>query len=122
MKDDLFRKYILESGLVANTANTRIAALKRIERSEGVDLDSEFERDELQGLLTRYQYTMDDLRNGRPNPSKIDIEPEKLNRYLAFYRSALQSYRSFRAGNSEITGFGIRSCRLGGRPHIRSRT
>jgi hypothetical protein len=102
MQDDGLRRHTLESGLSPNTASTRIAALRRIERSEGIDLDKEFDRDELQGLLNRYQYTIEDLRNGRANPSQIDIEPEKLNRDLAFYRTVIQAYRAFRAGNSEI--------------------
>jgi len=73
--------------------------LKKIERSEGIDLDAEFDRDGLEGLWRRYQYSIEDLRNGRPNPTKIDIEPEKLNRDLAFYRTHIQAYRAFRAGH-----------------------
>jgi endonuclease len=75
--------------------------LRRIERDEGINLDEEFEKDGLDSLLSRFRYRAEDARAGRPNPTKIDIDPEKLARDIAFYRSAINSYRRFRAGEPE---------------------
>jgi hypothetical protein len=101
VQEGAFRAFLAESGLSAGTQNTRSSALKRVERAEQTDLDQEFDRDNLEGLIGRYSYSSEDQRTGRPNPSKIDIEPENLYKFLAFFRSALNSYRKFRGGFSE---------------------
>ena len=75
--------------------------MRRIERDEGINLDEEFEKDGLDSLLSRFRYRAEDARAGRPNPTKIDIDPEKLARDIAFYRSAINSSRRFRAGEPE---------------------
>lgn len=101
MQEESFRRYLSASGLSPNTLSTRSAALRRIEREEGINLDAEFEKDGFDSLLGRFRYRAEDARAGRPNPTKIDIDPEKLSRDIAFYRSAINSYRRFRAGEPE---------------------
>ncbi|QND71035.1 endonuclease NucS domain-containing protein [Tardiphaga robiniae] len=107
MQDERFRRFILNSGLVEGTAATKSAALRRIERDEGIDLDEEYERDKLASLIERLQYTIDDFRAGKENPTKIDIEPEKLPRDLAFYRSVIQSYLKFKLSADGIAADSI---------------
>jgi hypothetical protein len=72
--------------------------LKRIERAHGIDLDSEFERDQLSGLLKQFEYTAADSRAKRPNPSKLDIDIDKLPTQMPWYRSHLVDYIRFKGG------------------------
>ena len=44
---------------------------------------------------------MDEFRSGKPNPTRIKIEADKVYRDLAFYRTILQSYLRFRLNKDE---------------------
>ena len=98
MREDGFKTYMASLGLAHGTFTTRSAALRRIERAENIDLDAEYERDGLNGLLAKYAYSTADHRAGLPNPTAIDIEPENLRKYIAFYRRALNNYHGFVSG------------------------
>jgi len=100
MKEQAFRSYMIAEGLSLGTVSTRCSALRRIERAEGIDLDEAFDADGLHGLKEKYSYSTGDQREGRSNPSAIDIEPENTYKFLAFFRSALSSYQRFRGGGS----------------------
>lgn len=96
MLDEQFRAFVTAEGLSSSTVSTKSAALRRIERDEGVDLDQEYDKDHLTSLFSKFQFSMDDVRAGRENPTSLDIEPDKLYRDLAFYRSTLGSYIKFK--------------------------
>ena len=96
MLDEQFRAFVTAEGLSNSTVSTKSAALRRIERDEGVDLDKEYSKDHLTSLFSKFQFSMDDVRAGRENPTSLDIEPDKLYRDLAFYRSMLGSYIKFK--------------------------
>lgn len=98
MKEEAFKAHLAAQGLAPGTLATRSSALRRIERAEDIDLDAEYERDGMESLFAKYAYSIADHRAGLPNPTRIDIEPENLRKYLAFYRSALNSYRGFASG------------------------
>ena len=76
---------------------TYLTDAKRIDREYG-DLDEHYERDRLESLIRELQYTKEDQRRGRPNPSKLDVAPDAdLYQLLSPYRSALRRYCEFRA-------------------------
>jgi endonuclease len=71
-----------------------MSELRRVEAAYG-DLDAQFDRDELSGLLEELNYSAEDARNARPNPSRLDITGDIRNN-LASYKSAVQKYARFR--------------------------
>jgi hypothetical protein len=97
--EDEYKAYLSERELAPSTITTELSALKRIERSEGVDLEAELRRDSLASLINRYRYSTADERSGAPNPTKIPIEPEKLRRDIGWYRRQLVRYLQFRQRN-----------------------
>lgn len=76
------------------TWRTKLSELRRVESLYG-DLDQLFDTDELQSLIEALNYTSDDARQNRPNPSKLDIKGDIRNN-LASYKSAVQKYARFR--------------------------
>lgn len=104
MREAAFEAYMLNHDLADKTRSQRLYALKRIERAHGVDLDSEFERDQLVDLLKRLSYSAADERAKLPNPSKLDIDADKLRTHLSWYRSHLSDYARFKGGTSVDVG------------------
>jgi endonuclease len=95
MQSESFEQYMLSRNLADKTRSHRGYALKRIERAYGVDLDAAFEEDGLVSLMASFGYSASDERDGRPNPSKLDIDPDKLLTHLRWYRSHLVDYVRF---------------------------
>ncbi len=98
MQEAAFQAYMRNRELADRTRAQRLYALKRIEKFHAVDLDAEFDRDDMRDLLDRFSYSAADERAGRPNPSKLDIDQDKLLTHLRWYRSHLTDYRRFRGG------------------------
>jgi len=98
MDEERYRAYLERNGYAQSTVSTSIASVRRIERDEELDVDREFDRDQLAALINKFKYSMDDFRAGSPNPTRLKIEPDNLYRDLAFFRSALRSYQRFKSG------------------------
>lgn len=98
MKDAEFLKYLRSRNLADKTIEMTMYALKRIERAYQTDLDAEFSRDGLNSLLRNFSYSTEDQREGRSNPSAMDIEQPRLYRALAWYKHKIRLYESFRSG------------------------
>jgi hypothetical protein len=77
----------------AGTITAQLHRAGRVEKCYG-DLDQLFAADRLDGVLSNLQYSTDDQRSGRPNPSKIPIEGNIRNN-LASYKDAVRRYRRF---------------------------
>ena len=80
MNEEAFRFWLTnlrqtEAGrsLDARTVNSRVANCKTVERHEG-DLDREFDRDGLGGMLERLKYSASDHRSNKPAAHKIPID------------------------------------------------
>ncbi len=101
MRENALLDHMARLGLAKSTQNTRLSSLKRVEKFENIDLDEEFDRDQMQSLIARFDYTADDTRSGRPNPSNIEIPPENLSRDLSAHRYHLNAYRQFRMSSDE---------------------
>jgi endonuclease len=98
-----YRTWLDREGYGVNVVNSRVSNVERIERFHG-DLDEQFDRDRLTGLLAEFIYSTDDERRRKPNPTKIDFEAgANLRTGLATCRSALQLYRRFRLEADSIS-------------------
>jgi hypothetical protein len=100
MQDAAFETYMQNRSLADKTRMQRTYALKRIERVQNLDLDAEFDRDQLADLIQSYSYSASDARAGLPNPSRMDIDGDKLLTHLRWYRSHLMDYLRFRGGTT----------------------
>jgi hypothetical protein len=96
--EDQYRKHLQAKNLAGNTIDNYISSIKRVERDNKVDLESELARDQMKGLVTRLTYSHDDQRSSKPNPSNMAIQPSNLFSDLGWYRRALQRYQEFRLG------------------------
>src|SRR5205085_1435995 len=96
--EDAYRANMRHRNLAANTVETNISALRRIERYNNVNIEDDFSKDRLDSLLQRLTYTREDERTGRPNPTNLASEPSRLFITLGWYRSVLDRYRTFRLG------------------------
>lgn len=101
MQDEAFKRYLGARELADKTRQQRVYALKRIERAHGIDLDEEFSRDQLHDLVERLRYSSADARAKKPNPTRLDIEQDKLLTHLRWYLSHLQDYRRFKGAPNE---------------------
>ncbi len=98
MKEAEFTRYMLRRNLADRTRAQRTLALKRIERAHELDLDEEYERDKFTSLLNRFAYTSADARAERQNPTKLDIDADKLLAHIRWYRTHLTDYARFKGG------------------------
>lgn len=85
----------LQANYKANTVATMMARARRLERFYG-DLDKEYERDGLASILQDLKYSAADKRAERSNPSRIEIEPEKVYSTLLDLRAAIGFYIRFK--------------------------
>jgi len=99
MRDAEFRQFLVDRGLAEATIETTIYALKRIENAYGFNLDTEYDRDQLASLISSFTYSIEDGRLNRPNPSRMEIDSEKLYRRLTWYRHKIRLYIAFRSGS-----------------------
>ena len=85
-----------------------VARAKRVERAlremlGGIDLDAEYARDRLEGVLELLEYSVEDVYNHRPPPAGIVFriaadDPryyEKIREGLSSLRNAVGLYRDF---------------------------
>lgn len=96
VQENQFAAYMKSRNLADATCRTRISALRRIENAHNLDLDAEYEKDRLEQLRSCFSYTAADQRQGAPNPSQIEIEPERLQSYIGWYRTHLLDYLRFK--------------------------
>lgn len=75
------------------TINTQIYRAERVEQHHG-SLDEHYSKDRMADLIETLNYSADDQRRNRPNPSKIPFEGDALSN-LASYRDAVKRYRKF---------------------------
>ena len=92
-------EWLASQGLQPNSVSTRISDLKRLEAHYG-DLDELYDRDGLAATLDNLQYSKDDERQDRPNPTDLQIDGD-LYSNLSHLRSSLKAYADFREAMNE---------------------
>ena len=95
MREHDFRVWMDESGNAPSTTQTRTSGIRRVERDEGIDVDEEFQKDGMKSLLELFRYTSNDTRANRPNPTKLKIATESLQRDISWFAGHLRKYRDF---------------------------
>jgi hypothetical protein len=76
----------------------------RVEKNYG-DLDELYEKDRLRSTVAALEYSVDDQRRMRPNPSKIPFDGD-IRTNLASYKDAVKRYRKFRDTETGIVSDG----------------
>lgn len=89
-----YRSWLEGQGYSPNTINTQCSHSGRIETVYG-DLDTQYQADRLQAVLSSLRYSTTDARQRAANPSKIAVSGD-LYKALASFRSAVGLYRRFR--------------------------
>ena len=98
MRRDAFKTWLQEAGLRESSARTYLSDAKRVDDHYG-DLDDLYDEDQCRGVLAELEYSKEDERRGRANPSKIPIDAESPYNGLQGYKAALVKYCDFRQGN-----------------------
>ena len=90
----------LKSNYTANSAATHYSQAKKVEEFYG-NLDDIFDSGEIESIATELNYSSQDVKLGKPNPSKI---PAGNNLYtnLAAYKSSLRCYAKYRENEPEF--------------------
>ena len=99
MKLPAFKAW-LAANYTANSAATHFSQAKKVEDSYG-DLDVIFDAGEIERVAADLNYSSQDAKIGKPNPSRI---PAGNNLYanLAAYKSSLRCYARFRENESDF--------------------
>ena len=94
-----FREWLARRGLKPSSVSARISDVRRLEKHYG-DLDVLYDQERCATTLDNLQYSKDDEKQGRPNPTKLEIDGNLYNN-LSHFRSTLNVYCEFREATSE---------------------
>ena len=92
MRLSAFKSWLSER-YSANSVNVSSSSAKRVEDAYG-DLDIHYSNGTLDELIEQLRYTKQDEREGKPNPTKLNIGGNPYN-VLNNFRSALKYYQAF---------------------------
>lgn len=95
-----FREWLAGREFQPTTVSTKISDANRLEKHFG-NLDELYDRDRFAATLDNLKYSKDDERQGRPNPTGLEIDGN-LYDSLAHFRSTLKTYSNFREATSEM--------------------
>lgn len=98
MRKEAYRQWLQAQQLQENTINAQMYRAGRVDQYCG-DLDEHYTRDRMEGLIKLLNYSTDDERRGRPNPTNIPLDGD-LRKNLASYRNAATRYRTFLEGGA----------------------
>lgn len=99
MKLAEFRAW-LAANYTPNSAATHFSQAKKVDEAYG-DLDTIFDAGEIENVASELNYSSQDAKLGKPNPSKIQAG-NNLYTNLAAYKSSLRCYARFRENESEF--------------------
>lgn len=91
---DTYRDWLMRQKYAEGTVQAQLHRAGRVEKHYG-DLDRHYEADRLEGIIADLQYSTEDARRSKPNPSKIPFDGD-IRSNLASYRDAVARYRRFR--------------------------
>ncbi len=100
MREAAFKSW-LAANYTANSAATHRSQARKVEEAYG-DLDVIFDDGAIEQVASELNYSSQDAKAGRPNPSKIQQAGTNLHANLGAYKSSLRCYAKFRENESEI--------------------
>ena len=102
MKEADYRQWLENRDYQEKTIKMQIYRAKRVEKFHG-DFDKHYTQDQMANAIEELEYSTDDRRRNRPNPSKIPFKGDIYNN-LASYRRATVRYKKFRdeIGDGEL--------------------
>lgn len=89
-----FHKWLIDQKYAENTIGAQMNRAGKIENCYG-DLDELYEKDKLKSVIETLEYSTQDARHNRENPSKISINGDIRNN-LSSYKSTASRYVRFR--------------------------
>src|SRR5690349_20966098 len=92
MRQD-YRAWLEKQKYDSRTIGTQCSRINRVEENYG-DLAEFLAAGRLQSVLTAFQYSAEDKRRNRPNPSTLQINGD-LSSNLASYKNSVALYRRF---------------------------
>lgn len=93
MNREKYKKWLEFQKYSPNTVVAQLHRAGRVDECYG-DLDTHFANGTLQGIIDELEYSVDDERHGRPNPSKIPFDGN-IRTNLASYKDGVKRYRKF---------------------------
>ncbi len=99
MKSAAFKAW-LAANYTPNSAATHFSQAKRVEEAYG-NLDAIVDAGEAEQVAAELNYSSQDAKSGKPNPSKITAG-NNLYTNLAAYKSSLRCYARFRENETEF--------------------
>ncbi len=94
-----YRDWLIRQKYQPGTISAQMHRVGRVEKHHG-DLDEQYSKDRMAGLIEALSYSKEDERRSRPNPSKIPFEGD-IRANLASYRDAVKRYRKYRDEGDE---------------------
>ena len=94
-----FQLWLQQQNLDSSSVNQQLNRATRVEKHYG-NLDRHYTRDRLQSVIDDLQYTPEDEKKRRPNPSKINFDGNIRNN-LSLFRYAIEQYRRFKDSEAE---------------------
>lgn len=94
-----FQLWLQQQNVDATSINQQINRATRVEKHYG-NLDKNYTKDRLQSIIDELQYSPDDEKRRRPNPSKINFDGNIRNN-LSLFRYAVEQYRRFRDSEAD---------------------
>lgn len=99
MQTEAFKDWLRKNKKKENYISSRLSNCRRVARAYQVDLDQEFDKNQLDNLISILNYTKRDEAAAKPNSTKIEINGS-LFKGLGTCRRALKLYKRFRLGAS----------------------
>lgn len=99
MKSEAFRSW-LAANYTANSLATHFSQARKVEEAYG-DLDLIIDEGRLETVAGELNYSSQDAKSGKPNPSRIQAG-SNLYTNLAAYKSSLRCYARFRETETEF--------------------
>ena len=101
MQTENYRNWLVAQNYQGGTTTSQMHRAGRVEEHYG-DLDTLYDGDRLESLISELTYTTQDRRNNRPNETRIPFEGVPYNN-LASYKDAVRRYRRFLEDETEVT-------------------
>lgn len=96
MQEREFKAWMKSENYTQSTINSQLTRIRKIEGGYG-NVDEQYEKDQCASMLATMQYSAQDAREGKPNPTNLVLWGNT-NRDLKSLSASLSLYRRFRAG------------------------